>query len=295
MNNEYEEVMSKRLDDELIDIVTINRDGYQPLAVIAAEKEIEKRGMSLNQFNQKIEQKERELIIKTSNDSIDFPIKILRSTKIKSSIGYTIASQYKNTRFDFIIEGNIGKIFVNGTFLGETEFENEIYTFVYSGVEDIKIRIWIKKNKSTKICNIGITIDGIPVENSLSDPSKRIKRAIFFGNIFIIFLLLIKLFQSIVADIEFQVYIIIFLISIQLISFVFYKKKSKIPLITGIIIGYIEFIDYFVAINYFMKITNYDVQLPILAFLALLILRSMNLGYMTSALKLYKKNAIFKL
>jgi len=42
--------MSERTDKQLVDIVTIKRDDYQPEAVIAAEKEIERRRLSPGSF-----------------------------------------------------------------------------------------------------------------------------------------------------------------------------------------------------------------------------------------------------
>lgn len=50
MNSDFKSVMSKRTDDELIKIVTVNRDGYQPLAVEAAEEEIKKRNINPTQI-----------------------------------------------------------------------------------------------------------------------------------------------------------------------------------------------------------------------------------------------------
>jgi hypothetical protein len=46
MENKFKEVMSKRTDEELIKIVSIDKDGYEPLAVEAAKKELEKRKIS---------------------------------------------------------------------------------------------------------------------------------------------------------------------------------------------------------------------------------------------------------
>ena len=49
MENEFTGVMAGRSDQELIVIVTTDRNKYQPLAVEAAEKEIEKRGINAEQ------------------------------------------------------------------------------------------------------------------------------------------------------------------------------------------------------------------------------------------------------
>ena len=45
MNTDFKDVMSKRTDEDLIKIVTVDRDGYQPLAVEAAEQEIKNRNI----------------------------------------------------------------------------------------------------------------------------------------------------------------------------------------------------------------------------------------------------------
>jgi uncharacterized RDD family membrane protein YckC len=45
MTTDFKDVMSQRTDEELIKIVTIQRDDYQPIAVEAAEEEIKKRGI----------------------------------------------------------------------------------------------------------------------------------------------------------------------------------------------------------------------------------------------------------
>jgi uncharacterized RDD family membrane protein YckC len=43
MENNFKDVMSKRTDEELIKIITVDRDNFQPLAVQAAEEEIKIR------------------------------------------------------------------------------------------------------------------------------------------------------------------------------------------------------------------------------------------------------------
>jgi len=45
MTTDFKDVMSQRTDEELIKIVTIQRDDYQRIAVEAAEEEIKKRGI----------------------------------------------------------------------------------------------------------------------------------------------------------------------------------------------------------------------------------------------------------
>ena len=50
MENKFRQVMSDRTDEELIKIVTVERDRYEPLAVEAAEAEIEKRNIDITDF-----------------------------------------------------------------------------------------------------------------------------------------------------------------------------------------------------------------------------------------------------
>jgi len=52
MNTDFKDVMSKRTDEELIKIVTVDRDGYQALAVEAAEQEIENRNIDTTKVEQ---------------------------------------------------------------------------------------------------------------------------------------------------------------------------------------------------------------------------------------------------
>lgn len=62
MNQDFSEVMSKRTVEELIEIVQVKRDGYQPAAVEAAEKELESRQVNaeqIGQVQQKLTEKER--------------------------------------------------------------------------------------------------------------------------------------------------------------------------------------------------------------------------------------------
>ena len=51
MNSDFKDVMSKRTDEELIKIVTVDRNKYQPLAIESAEEEIKNRNID----NAKIE------------------------------------------------------------------------------------------------------------------------------------------------------------------------------------------------------------------------------------------------
>ena len=52
MNTDFKDVMSKRTDEDLIKIVTVDRDGFQPLAVEAAEQEIKNRNIDTSKIEQ---------------------------------------------------------------------------------------------------------------------------------------------------------------------------------------------------------------------------------------------------
>ena len=64
MENEFTDVMAKRPDSELLEIVTKRRNDFQPAAIEAAEFEIEKRNLSTEQIEtakKEIEKKESQL------------------------------------------------------------------------------------------------------------------------------------------------------------------------------------------------------------------------------------------
>ncbi len=52
MNTNFKEVMSKRTDEDLIKIVTVDRNRYQPLALECAEEEIKKRNIDTSKIEQ---------------------------------------------------------------------------------------------------------------------------------------------------------------------------------------------------------------------------------------------------
>lgn len=58
MENSFDDVMSKKSNEELIEIVTIDRSKYQESAIISAEREIEKRDIDntiISDINERIE------------------------------------------------------------------------------------------------------------------------------------------------------------------------------------------------------------------------------------------------
>ena len=68
MENEFTKAMSERTDDELIEIITVERKSYNQLAIEAAESEIKKRKIKTETFN---EVKKAAEIKKVSKNSLD--------------------------------------------------------------------------------------------------------------------------------------------------------------------------------------------------------------------------------
>jgi hypothetical protein len=64
MDNKFIRIMEQRTDSELMEILTKDRDEYQPEALIAAETELERRKLSVGQFEtakQEIREKEQSI------------------------------------------------------------------------------------------------------------------------------------------------------------------------------------------------------------------------------------------
>jgi uncharacterized RDD family membrane protein YckC len=68
MENEFVKVMSERTDEELIKIVTVERERYNPTAIESADSEIEKRNIDTSEF-EKI--KEKATVEKEQKQKVD--------------------------------------------------------------------------------------------------------------------------------------------------------------------------------------------------------------------------------
>ena len=68
MENEFTKAMSERTDEQLIKIVTAERDKYNPAAIDAAESEVAKRNIDTNKFE---EIKEKETVGKVAKKKVD--------------------------------------------------------------------------------------------------------------------------------------------------------------------------------------------------------------------------------
>lgn len=87
MENEFQKVMSERSDEELIKIVTLDSENYNPSAIIAADSEIKKRNIDTSTF-EKI--KSNASIVKEQKQKVD-------SNAVGSGI------RFLNFSIDFII------------------------------------------------------------------------------------------------------------------------------------------------------------------------------------------------
>lgn len=69
MENEFAQTMSERTDEELIKIVTAERDKYNPTAIEAAESEVAKRNIDTSKFEEVKEKATTEKVAKEKVDS----------------------------------------------------------------------------------------------------------------------------------------------------------------------------------------------------------------------------------
>ncbi|WP_139856844.1 RDD family protein [Aequorivita sinensis] len=79
MENEFAKVMSERTDEELIKIVTVERESYNPTAIEAADAEIEKRNIDTSEFEKIKEQAtvEKEQIQKVDSNVVGSGIRFV--------------------------------------------------------------------------------------------------------------------------------------------------------------------------------------------------------------------------
>ena len=118
MENSFEDVMSKKSNEELIAIVTIDRFKYQESAIISAEKEVEKRNIDImpNRTNQK-------LIEIVTTDRFKYQEKFIDSAEKeieRRNIDKTTINEFKE----------------NATYFKESELKqenlNQIYNYSYN-------------------------------------------------------------------------------------------------------------------------------------------------------------------
>jgi len=142
MENEFAKVMSERTDEELIKIVTVEREKYNPTAIEAADAEIEKRNIDTSEFEKirekaTVEKEQKEKVdsnvvgsgIRFVNFLIDFIVWLVLAFIITFIIGLFIQPT------DQGIISLIGYILIFGTFIAyyailEIKFQKTIGKFV---------------------------------------------------------------------------------------------------------------------------------------------------------------------
>lgn len=142
MENEFTKVMSERTDKELIKIVTVKRESYNPTAIEAADAEIEKRNIDTSEFEKirkqaTAEKNQKEKVdsnvvgsgIRFVNFLIDFIAWFVLAFFISIVIGLFVQSTGQG------IISLIGYILIFGTFIAyyaimEIKFQKTIGKFV---------------------------------------------------------------------------------------------------------------------------------------------------------------------
>ena len=132
MENNFEKVMSERTDEELIKIVSAEREDYLPEAIEIAEKEIEKRGLNTSEFKEFKEnailerEKQNESESNVANSTLRLVNFIIDSIALLI-IGFIISTTYGLTVFILNIE-------INPTNYSTFEFFSiAIYFFTFFG------------------------------------------------------------------------------------------------------------------------------------------------------------------
>lgn len=142
MENEFAEVMSQRTDEELIKILTVEKHKYQPLAIEAAESEMQKRNIDTSDFEEikekaTLEQQQEKQVqttivgsgIRLANFIVDFIVWIIIGSIISLILELFI------TITDRSIMQLMGYIIMLGTYVAyyaimETQFQKTVGKFV---------------------------------------------------------------------------------------------------------------------------------------------------------------------
>lgn len=142
MEKEFAKVMSERTDDELIKIVTAERDKYNPTAIEAAEFEVDKRNIDTSKFEEIKEKTTTERIAKEKIDVnvvgsgirfvnflIDFIIWLILAIIVIFTIGLVV--QPTNESFISLL----GYILILGAFIAyyaimEIKFQKTVGKFI---------------------------------------------------------------------------------------------------------------------------------------------------------------------
>jgi len=142
MENEFRKVMSERTDDELIKILTIEKEKYQVSALKAAKSEMELRNIDSKYFE---EYRDKLLIEKKEIDSV---IKI-QANKIKRALNFIIDSLIILSIIYFY-----NKSFINKFELPPIKFMLLLYFGYYIVLENIFGQTIGKFITSTKVVDL---------------------------------------------------------------------------------------------------------------------------------------------
>jgi len=158
MENEFMKAMSERTDEQLIKIVTAERDKYNPTAIDAAEFEVTKRNIDTNKFEEIREKATTERVAKKEVNSgivssgkrfLNFIIDFFACMIGASILGFIISF------FINISEGLFLLLFSQLLFLGTY--------FAYYAIMEIKFQKTVGKFLTkTKV----VKMDGTTPENS---------------------------------------------------------------------------------------------------------------------------------
>ncbi len=101
MKNEFAQVMSKRSDSDLLEIVTKLRGDYQPEAVLAAEMEIQKRNLSAEEIKNAHEDIQIKEVahLQKENEPLDAIQRALFIIFFWGVIPWSVASTFKSNGY----------------------------------------------------------------------------------------------------------------------------------------------------------------------------------------------------
>lgn len=134
MNN-FKDAMSKRKNEELFRIVTVEKEDYQPLAIIAAEEEIKNRNLNnstIDQINLLIadeQEKQRLLKLKQASKTIRFlnfviDMAVITTITLLIALLFDIGSQAFLPQISFVL------IFVAYYAFMEIKFQKTVGKFI---------------------------------------------------------------------------------------------------------------------------------------------------------------------
>ena len=137
------------------------------------------------------------------------------------------------------------EIFNNGTLLGTVDLKTPRAEYIVEAEPSpVKITAWIEVKAKG---GAGIEVDGKPVQHTIADPDVHIKN----GKIalyFLLAILAIKTFSSFGSGEPGGGILCFFMLLITVGAVILYKKLTKFAIITGLVLGGLEMIDFVTGI-----------------------------------------------